>query len=90
MRLASTSLSSRAAAAIALTASNSSRLTKSIPPTHSRIFSRIDPWASRPIPAAVPAKPFIILTRSSNIRFSDCIAWLPLFGCQIGKHRRCR
>ena len=36
------SFSSRAAAAIALTASNSSRPTKSTPPIHSRIFSRID------------------------------------------------
>jgi hypothetical protein len=73
MRLASASFSSRAAMAIALIASNSSRLTKSIPPTHSRIFSRIEDSASRPTPAMVPATPFIILTRSSKIRFCDCI-----------------
>jgi hypothetical protein len=74
MRLRKVSFSSRAAAAMAFTASNSSRLTKSIPPTHSRIFSRIDPSASRPIPAIVPATPFIIFTRSSNIRFWDCMS----------------
>jgi hypothetical protein len=73
IRFFSASFSSRAAIAIALTASNSSRLTKSIPPTHSRIFSRIDDSASRPTPAMVPATPFIILTRSSNIRFCDCM-----------------
>src|SRR5438270_6819412 len=67
------SFSSRAAAAIAFTASNSSRPTKSLPAIHSRIFSRADASASRPMPAKVPAKPFTIFTKSSNNLFSDCI-----------------
>src|SRR6185437_13734426 len=71
------SFSSRAAAAIALTASNSSRPTKSLPAIHSRIFSRADASASRPIPANVPAKPFTIFTKSSNTLFSDCIEQSP-------------
>src|SRR5205085_1460300 len=73
MRAFRISFSSRAAAAIALTASNSSRPTKSAPAIHSRIFSRADDSASRPMPAKVPARPFTILTMSSNILFSDCI-----------------
>src|SRR5205814_5145334 len=67
------SFSSRAAAAIAFTASNSSRPTKSCPPIHSRIFSRADASASRPMPAKVPAKPFTIFTKSSNTLFPDCL-----------------
>jgi len=59
---------------MALTASNSSRLTKSAPAIHSRIFSRMEDSASRPIPAMVPATPFTIFTKSSNILFSDCIS----------------
>ena len=78
MRAFSASFSSRAAAAIAFTASNSSRPTKSLPAIHSRIFSRARASASRPIPAKVPAKPFTILTKSSNILFSDCIATFSL------------
>src|SRR5256885_6400755 len=78
------SFSSRAAAAMALTASNSSRPTKSAPAIHSRIFSRADASASRPMPANVPAKPFTIFTRSSNILFSDCIAVSPFAAGQIG------
>src|SRR5437868_3065482 len=69
--------SSRAAAAMAFTASNSSRPTKSCPPIHSRIFSRAENSASRPMPAKVPAKPFTILTKSSNTLFSDCIEESP-------------
>src|SRR5205085_5090545 len=71
------SFSSRAAAAMAFTASNSSRPTKSLPPIHSRIFSRAEDSASRPMPAKVPAKPFTILTKSSNTLFSDCIEESP-------------
>src|SRR5206468_11970997 len=71
MRAFRASFSSRAAAAIAFTASNSSRPTKSLPAIHSRIFSRADASASRPIPANVPARPFAIFTKSSNILFSD-------------------
>src|SRR6185369_978341 len=67
------SFSSRAAAAMAFTASNSSRPTKSAPPIHSLNFSRAEASASRPMPAKVPAKPFTIFTKSSNILFSDCI-----------------
>src|SRR4029079_1406054 len=67
------SFSSRAAAAIALTASNSSRPTKSLPAIHSRNFSRALASASRPMPAKVPAKPFTIFTKSSKTLFSDCI-----------------
>ena len=77
MRAFNASFSSRAAAAIALTASNSSRPTKSAPAIHSRIFSRAEDSASRPIPAMVPAKPFTIFTKSSNILFSDCIGQSP-------------
>src|SRR6266567_493024 len=77
MRAFKTSFSSRAAAAIALTASNSSRPTKSLPAIHSRNFSRAFVSASRPIPAMVPAKPFTIFTKSSNSLFSDCIAQSP-------------
>src|SRR5438270_3148053 len=72
------SFSSRAAAAIAFTASNSSRPTKSLPAIHSRNFSRALDSASRPMPAKVPARPFTILTMSSNILFSDCIAAVSL------------
>src|SRR5207237_6421844 len=77
MRAFRASFSSRAAAAIAFTASNSSRPTKSLPAIHSRIFSRALDSASRPMPAKVPARPFTILTMSSNILFSDCIGSLP-------------
>src|SRR5687768_618689 len=69
-------LSSRAATAIALAASNSSRLTRSSPPIHSRIRSCIADCASRVMPAMVPAAPFITLTKSSNKRFWDCISGL--------------
>src|SRR5579884_3122440 len=77
MRAFRISFSSRAAAAIALTASNSSRPTKSAPPIHSLNFSRALASASRPMPAKVPAKPFTIFTKSSNTLFSDCIATSP-------------
>src|SRR4051794_17099343 len=77
MRAFNISFSSRAAAAMALTASNSSRPTKSAPAIHSRIFSRALASASRPMPAKVPAKPFTIFTKSSNNLFSDCIASSP-------------
>src|SRR5438309_6617951 len=49
----------------------------SMPPIHSRIRSRKAPSASRPMPASVPAAPFITLTKSSNSRFSDCMAASP-------------
>ena len=77
MRALSASFSFRAAAAMAFTASNSSRPTKSAPPIHSMNFSRALASASRPIPANVPARPFIIFTMSSNILFSDCIGSVP-------------
>src|SRR6185312_176780 len=77
IRAFSASFSSRAAAAIALTASNSSRPTKSVPPIHSLNFSRALASASRPMPAKVPAKPFTIFTKSSNTLFSDCIEHSP-------------
>ena len=51
MRRLSASFSSRAAVAIALTASNSSRLTRSSPPTHSRGALLHRAWASRVMPA---------------------------------------
>src|SRR5205085_6151932 len=60
MRALRISFSSLAAAAMAFTASNSSRPTKSAPPIHSLNFSRAFDSASRPIPAMVPAKPFTI------------------------------
>src|SRR6185312_3965158 len=51
--------------------------TKSAPPIHSLNFSRALASASRPMPAKVPAKPFTIFTKSSNILFSDCIEQSP-------------
>src|SRR5947209_640990 len=77
MRAFRISFSSRAAAAMAFTASNSSRPTKSCPPIHALNFSRADASASRPMPAKVPAKPFTIFAKSSNIRFSDCMSVPP-------------
>jgi hypothetical protein len=47
------SFSSRSGNSHCLHRLNSSRLTKSMPPTHSRIFSRAEDSASRPIPATV-------------------------------------
>src|SRR6185436_6955199 len=64
------SISSRASTAIAFTASNSSRLTKSRPPIHSLARSRTEASASRPKPASVPAAPFMNLAKSSKSLFS--------------------
>src|SRR5205085_12112907 len=88
-RALSARFSSRAATAIAFTASNSSRPTMSTPPSHSRIRSRIEPSASRVMPAKVPAAPFIIFTKSSKIRCCDYMAKLLLKG-DIGTRPRLR
>ena len=84
MRAFSASFSSRAAAAIALTASNSSRPTKSRRPSIRASSRAPTDSASRPMPAMVPAKPFTIFTKSSNILFSDCIGKFLPFGAEIG------
>src|SRR3546814_17723282 len=69
----------------------------SMPPTHSRTRSRKFASASRPMPAKVPAAPFSTFTKSSNIRFSDCMPRPPFekssdedIGAAFARHKGIR